>query len=257
MQGLEGSIFPALGQESVLRLTVFLAVFLLMALSEAWAPRRQPPPRRRWRWPINLGVMVISTLMVKGLLPFTAVTFALWVEAHQWGLFNKLSLPLGLTVVSTLLIMDLAIYFQHRLLHAVPWLWRLHRMHHADPEFDVTTGIRFHPLEILLSMGFKWGVIVVLGPPVLAVLLFEILLNATSLFNHANMNLPAWLDRGLRRIIVTPDMHRVHHSWRQDETNSNFGFNLPWWDFLLGTYRPQPADGHQCMIIGLRDFREG
>lgn len=256
MRGLEWSISNALEQEPALRLTVFLSMFSLMALAETLSPRRQRRLSRCQRWPNNVGLIVIDTLMVRWLFPFSAVALALWAEIQQWGLLNAVPLTPSVAIVGALLMLDFAIYLQHRLFHALPWLWRLHRVHHADLEFDVTTGIRFHPLEILLSMGIKWGVILALGAPALAVLLFEILLNATSLFNHANLKLSTRWDRWLRWIVVTPDMHRIHHSWQWQETNSNFGFNLPWWDRLLGTYRAQPAEGHDGMTIGLHDFRD-
>lgn len=256
MHGLEWSISNALEQEPALRLMVFLGVFSLLALAETLSPRGQRRLSRCQRWPNNVGLILIDTLMVRWLFPFSAVALALWAETQQWGLLNAVPLTPSVAIVGALLMLDFAIYLQHRLFHALPWLWRLHRVHHADLEFDVTTGIRFHPLEILLSMGIKWGVILVLGAPALAVLLFEILLNATSLFNHANLKLSTRWDRWLRWFVVTPDMHRVHHSWQWQETNSNFGFNFPWWDRLLGTYRAQPVDGHEGMTIGLHDFRD-
>jgi sterol desaturase/sphingolipid hydroxylase (fatty acid hydroxylase superfamily) len=188
--------------------------------------------------------------------PVAAIGIALFVESHKWGLFHNIVLPNWLTVAGGVLCLDLAIYLQHIMFHAVPAFWRLHMMHHSDLDFDSTTGIRFHPIEILLSMGIKMSVVLVLGISPLAVLIFEILLNATSLFNHGNVALPGLIDRLLRLIIVTPEMHRVHHSVIIRETNSNFGFNLPWWDRLLGTYRNQPTAGHQGMTIGLSQFRD-
>ena len=179
----------------------------------------------------------------------------MWAQQHAFGLLHALDWPHALNILLALLLLDLAIYAQHLLMHHVPLLWRLHSMHHSDTEIDVSTGLRFHPLEILLSMALKMALVAAIGAPVLAVLIFEILLNATSLFNHANLRLPAGLDRVLRLVVVTPDMHRVHHSWHRDETNSNFGFNLPWWDRLFGTYTAQPRDGHLGMSIGLHDFR--
>jgi sterol desaturase/sphingolipid hydroxylase (fatty acid hydroxylase superfamily) len=176
-------------------------------------------------------------------------------EARGWGLFNIVEAPFWLAFAASFLALDLAIYLQHVMFHAVPALWRLHRMHHADLEFDVTTGLRFHPVEILLSMGIKLAAVMALGPPAIAVLVFEVLLNATAMFNHGNVCLPTAMDRVLRWVVVTPDMHRVHHSILPSETNSNFGFNLPWWDRLLGTYRAQPRDGHEGMTIGIEQFR--
>jgi sterol desaturase/sphingolipid hydroxylase (fatty acid hydroxylase superfamily) len=182
---------------------------------------------------------------------------ALAADENGWGLFNGLALPLWLAVALSVIIMDFAIYLQHVLIHAVPALWRLHRMHHADLDFDVTTGARFHPLEIILSMGLKLMVVGALGAPAAAVLIFEVILNATSMFNHSNVGLPARLDRAVRLIVVTPDMHRVHHSVIPAETNSNFGFSLPWWDHLFGTYKAQPEAGHAGMTIGIEQFRDG
>jgi sterol desaturase/sphingolipid hydroxylase (fatty acid hydroxylase superfamily) len=173
-----------------------------------------------------------------------------------WGLLNNYEVPYAFAVILSILALDLVIYFQHLMFHAVPLLWRFHRMHHADLDFDLTTGVRFHPIEIVVSMGIKVGAVALIGPPLLGVLLFEIILNATSIFNHANWKIPLGLDRILRRVIVTPDMHRVHHSVHRDETNSNFGFNLPWWDWIFGTYRAQPREGHEQMTIGLHQFRD-
>ncbi len=242
--------------EPYIRLGAFGGIFVLMALWELVGPRRKQAIGRGWRWPNNLGVVVVNTLLVRLLFPTTAVALALLAEARGWGLFNLVALPAWIGVIASVVVLDLAIYFQHILFHAVPSLWRLHRMHHADLEFDVTTGLRFHPIEILLSMLIKFAVVAALGAPALAVLIFEVLLNATSMFNHGNVRLPLGLDRMLRWIIVTPDMHRVHHSILSRETNSNFGFNLPWWDRLFGTYRAQPAAGHDAMTIGIEQFRD-
>jgi sterol desaturase/sphingolipid hydroxylase (fatty acid hydroxylase superfamily) len=200
--------------------------------------------------------VALDTLLVRLLFPTTAVGLALVCEARGWGLLQVMALPAWQTIPLSVVALDLAIYLQHVLFHAVPALWRLHRMHHADQDIDVTTGIRFHPVEILLSMGIKLGVVAALGTPAVAVLVFEVLLNATSMFNHSNVRMPLWLDRILRWVVVTPDMHRVHHSIVRRETNSNFGFNLPWWDRLFGTYRDQPAAGHDDMTIGITQFRE-
>jgi sterol desaturase/sphingolipid hydroxylase (fatty acid hydroxylase superfamily) len=246
----------AFAHEPVLRLGVFLGVLSAMALWEAVAPRRPQRYRRRQRWPHNLLLVALDTLAVRLIFPLAAVGAALIATEHGWGLLNALTLPPWLALPVAVLALDFVIYLQHRLFHAVPWLWRLHRVHHADLEFDVTTGVRFHPLEILLSMGIKLAAVVALGAPALAVLIFEVLLNATSLFNHGNVRLPERLDRVLRLFLVTPDMHRVHHSIVRRETDSNFGFNLPWWDRLLGTYRAQPAAGHLGMTIGIEQFRE-
>jgi sterol desaturase/sphingolipid hydroxylase (fatty acid hydroxylase superfamily) len=245
-----------LGNEPLIRLFAFAGIFAVMAAWEIGAPRRDQRIGRGTRWPSNIGVVVLDTVLVRLLFPTTAVGLALVAEAQGWGLLHALALPIWVSVPLAVLALDLAIYLQHVLFHAVPALWRLHRMHHADLEFDVTTGARFHPIEILLSMGIKLGVVAALGAPAVAVLAFEVLLNATSMFNHSNVRMPAWLDGVLRWIVVTPDMHRVHHSIAARETNSNFGFNLPWWDRLFGTYRDQPAAGHEGMTIGIEQFRD-
>jgi sterol desaturase/sphingolipid hydroxylase (fatty acid hydroxylase superfamily) len=241
--------------EPQLRLAVFLGVLLAMAIWELAAPRRRQEIPRLLRWSNNLALVVVDTLVLRLSFPILAVGLAALAETRGWGLFNIFAAPGWLALIVSIAVLDLAIYLQHVMFHAVPALWRLHRMHHADLEFDVTTGLRFHPLEILLSMAIKLAVVAVLGPPALAVLVFEVLLNATAMFNHSNIRLPATLDRILRWVVVTPDMHRVHHSILPAETNSNFGFNLPWWDRLLGTYRAQPRDGHEAMTLGIEQFR--
>ena len=241
--------------EPDLRLAVFLGVLAAMALWEIAAPRRRREIPRVIRWTNNLALVVVDTAILRLTFPILAVGLAAMAEERGWGLFNNFDAPVWVSIVVSMLLLDLAIYLQHVMFHAVPGLWRLHRMHHADLDFDVTTGLRFHPLEILISMGIKLAAVAALGPPAVAVLLFEVLLNATALFNHANINLPRPIDRVLRLIVVTPDMHRVHHSVNPIETNSNFGFNLPWWDRLLGTYRAQPAKGHHGMDIGIEQFR--
>jgi sterol desaturase/sphingolipid hydroxylase (fatty acid hydroxylase superfamily) len=244
-----------LANEPLIRMAVFLGILLVMALWEVAAPRRRREIPRLIRWSNNLGVVVIDTLLVRLTFPIVAVGLALVAQERGWGLFNVFDVPAWVAFVVSILALDLAIYLQHVMFHAVPALWRLHRMHHADLEFDVTTGLRFHPVEILLSMGIKLAVVAALGPPAVVVLVFEVLLNATAMFNHSNIRIPAAIDRVLRLIVVTPDMHRVHHSIHPSETNSNFGFNLPWWDRLLGTYRPQPREGHEAMTIGIEQFR--
>jgi sterol desaturase/sphingolipid hydroxylase (fatty acid hydroxylase superfamily) len=245
-----------LSNEPHIRLAAFGGILTIMALWEVLAPRRDFNVGRSRRWPNNLGIVVLDTVIVRLAFPVTAIGVAVLAEARGWGLFHIVSVPVWAAVPLGVILLDLAIYLQHRLFHAVPPLWRLHRMHHADLGFDVTTGIRFHPVEILLSMAIKLGVIVALGTPAVAVLIFEVLLNATSMFNHGNVRIPAGLERVLRWMVVTPDMHRVHHSTSAPETNSNFGFNLPWWDRLLGTYRDQPALGHEAMVIGIDAFRD-
>jgi sterol desaturase/sphingolipid hydroxylase (fatty acid hydroxylase superfamily) len=245
-----------LAAEPLIRLGTFAGVFALMALWETLAPRRGQAIGRGTRWPNNLGVVVVDTLVLRLLFPTAAVGVALIGESRGWGLLNNVALPAAVEVVAAVVLLDLVIYLQHVLFHAVPALWRLHRMHHADLEFDVTTGVRFHPVEIVLSMLLKLGAVAALGAPALGVLLFEVLLNATSMFNHGNVRLPERFDRVLRWVVVTPEMHRVHHSVVARETNSNFGFNLPWWDRLFGTYRPQPGAGHEGMAIGIEQFRD-
>ncbi|MEX2516862.1 MAG: sterol desaturase family protein [Gammaproteobacteria bacterium] len=245
-----------LAHELLIRGGFFGLVLLMMALWEIAAKRRPQSVHRRQRWPANLSIVVLDTLAVRLVFPLAAVGAALVAAEQSWGLFNLTAVPMWLAVVASVVVLDLAIYFQHRLFHAVPWLWRLHRMHHADLEFDVTTGLRFHPLEILISMAIKLAVVTLLGAPAVAVLIFEVLLNATAMFNHSNVRLPGKIDRWLRLLVVTPDMHRVHHSIVRRETDSNFGFNLPWWDRLFGTYKDQPAAGHHGMTIGIEEFRE-
>jgi sterol desaturase/sphingolipid hydroxylase (fatty acid hydroxylase superfamily) len=246
----------AIAAEPLIRLGCFLGVLALMALWEALMPRRQQEIGRLRRWPNNFALVVLNTVAVRLVFPLAGVGIAFFAQSEGWGLFNAVPLPAWLTVPLAVILLDLTIYGQHVAFHAAPALWRLHRMHHADLEFDVTTGLRFHPGEILLSMVIKLAAIIALGAPPVAVLVFEVLLNATSMFNHGNVSLPLGLDRFLRLIVVTPDMHRVHHSIDRRETDSNFGFNLPWWDRLFGTYRPQPAMGHARMTLGIDRFRD-
>lgn len=245
-----------LDNEPVIRLGFFFGVFAAMALWELAAPRRALTTSKGWRWASNLGIVVLNTVLVRLLFPTAAVGMALLAETRGWGLLNNFTLPGWAAVLLAVAALDFFIYLQHVMFHAVPALWRLHRMHHADLDFDVTTGARFHPVEIVLSMLIKLAAVTLLGAPVVAVVIFEVVLNATAMFNHSNVRMPLALDRVLRLFVVTPDMHRVHHSIEDDEANSNFGFNLPWWDRLLGTYRPQPAAGHAGMTIGIRDHRD-
>ena len=242
--------------EAWIRFAAFACVLTVLVLWELIAPRRSQLLSRGSRWPSNFEVVLLDTVLLRLLFPTTAIGLALICEARGWVLFHVLALPAWATVPLAVIALDLAIYLQHVMFHAVPALWRLHRMHHADLEFDISTGVRFHPIEIVLSMGIKLGVVAALGTPALAVLIFEVLLNATSMFSHSNVHIPFWLDRILRWIVITPDMHRVHHWIIVRETNSNFGFNLPWWDRLFGTYRAQPAAGHTDMTIGIEQFRE-
>jgi sterol desaturase/sphingolipid hydroxylase (fatty acid hydroxylase superfamily) len=245
-----------LRNEPDIRLAVFLGILAVMALWEVAAPRRRQEIPRLLRWTNNLSLVIIDTMLVRLVFPVLAVGLAVQAEQRGWGLFNTIATPYWIATVASVIVLDLVIYLQHVMFHAVPVLWRLHRMHHADLEFDVTTGIRFHPLEILLSMVLKLAAVAALGPPAMAVLVFEILLNASSLFNHSNAKIPLRIDGVLRLVIVTPDMHRVHHSIVHAETNSNFGFNLSCWDKLLGTYRPQPKAGHEAMVLGIEQFRD-
>ena len=242
--------------EPQLRLGAFVAVAIVMALWEVAALRRVRAAPRLTRWVGNLGMVALNTILVRLLFPLAVVGFAAACEARGWGLLALAPLPAWLSVAIAVVALDLAIYLQHVLFHAAPTLWRLHRMHHADLDFDFTTGIRFHPIEILLSVGIKFLAVAAIGAPALAVLIFEIVLNATATFNHGNVRMPGAVDAVLRLVVVTPDMHRVHHSVVAAETNSNFGFNLPWWDRLFGTYRAQPEAGHEDMTIGIPQFRD-
>ena len=241
--------------EGLIRLGVFLGVFVAVATWEVLAPCRPQALRRLARWPHNIGLLLVDVILLRVLAPGAAVAVAMTAEAGRWGLLNTLSLPAWVAVPVAVALLDLAIYVQHVMFHAVPTLWRLHRVHHADLEFDVTTGTRFHPLEILISTAIKCAAVAAIGAPPIAVLAFEVLLNATAMFNHANASAPQGVERWLRWFVVTPDMHRVHHSVRYEESSSNFGFNLPWWDRLFGTYRAQPRMGHAAMTIGVDAFR--
>lgn len=241
--------------EPWIRLGAFAGVLAVLAALEALAPRR-PQIVGRWRrWPGNLGLVALDTLILRILFPAAAVGMALLADARGWGLLNAVDLPAWAEIAAAVVLLDLVIYAQHVLFHAVPALWRVHRVHHADLEFDVTTGLRFHPVEIVASMGIKFAAVVALGAPPLAVLIFEVVLNAAAMWSHANIRLPASLDRAVRRVLVTPDMHRTHHSVLPRETHSNFGFNLAWWDRLFGTYRAEPEAGHEAMVIGVPQFR--
>jgi sterol desaturase/sphingolipid hydroxylase (fatty acid hydroxylase superfamily) len=240
-----------LDHEPGIRLAFFLGVFAVIGLWEVVAPRRALTVSKALRWGSNLGLVVLNTLLLRLVFPLSAAGIAAFGVANGWGLLNHFQVPFWIAVPVAVIAMDLAIWLQHVMVHAVPALWRLHLVHHADLDYDVTTGARLHPIEIALSMLIKFATITVLGPPVLAVVIFEVLLNATAMFNHGNIRLPVALDRVVRWFVVTPDMHRVHHSVEEDETNSNFGFNLPWWDRLFGTYRAQARAGHEAMMIGI------
>ncbi len=245
-----------LSADMLIRLGSFLGAFALIAVWELLAPRRPQAVGRVQRWPGNLGLVALNTVLLRLVFPVTAVGLAVAVESQGAGLLRALAMPGWLAVPLAFVLLDLAIYLQHVLFHSVPVLWRLHRMHHADVEFDVTNGLRFHPLEMVVSMAIKLAVIAAMGAPPEAVLAFEVVLNAAAMFNHGNIALPTRLDCMLRWFIVTPDMHRVHHSSAPEETHSNFGFNLPWWDRWFGIYVAQPRQGHAGMEIGLAMFRE-
>jgi sterol desaturase/sphingolipid hydroxylase (fatty acid hydroxylase superfamily) len=245
---------PSINPDLV-RLAAFLGLFVLLACCEHRWPRRALTVAKTPRWRANLAIVGLDTLVARLVLPLAPFAVAVAFQEKGWGLFNMLPLPGWFELVLGVLLLDLLIYWQHRLFHRLPLLWRLHRMHHTDLDLDVSSGTRFHPIEILLSLLIKLAAVVMLGIAPLSVLLFEILLNATSMFNHANLRLPLSIDRWLRLMVVTPDMHRVHHSVIIRETDSNFGFNLPWWDRLFGTYIDQPRDGHDGMRIGLAQWR--
>ena len=245
-----------LSNEPIIRLGFFLGVFAVIATWEVLAPCRALTVSKPLRWTSNLGLVVLNTFVLRLLFPLAGAGMALFCARNGWGLLNHFQVPASLAIPLSVIAMDFIIWLQHVMVHAVPLLWRLHRVHHADPDYDVTTGARFHPFEIILSLLIKFATIVVLGAPVVAVVIFEIMLNATAMFNHGNIGLPPALDRLLRWVLVTPDMHRVHHSVEDDETNSNFGFSLTWWDRLFGTYRDQPRSGQLGMTIGIREFND-
>jgi len=242
--------------EAELRLGFFLGVFIVLAIAEAIVPRRALLMPKGKRWLANLSILFINGVSVRLIAPAAAIGIALFAEQRGIGLLYSVEWPLPLKILLAVIALDLVIYLQHVMFHAVPLLWRLHRVHHADLDFDVTTGIRFHPIEILLSLAIKAAAIFVIGAPMAAVLIFELMLNLTSMFNHSNIRIPVVADSLLRLFVVTPDMHRVHHSIDGDESNRNFGFSLPWWDHLFGTYRSQPRMGHQGMTIGISAFRD-
>jgi sterol desaturase/sphingolipid hydroxylase (fatty acid hydroxylase superfamily) len=241
--------------EQTIRLVAFLGVLAVIATWERIAPRRKLTDNKGRRWFANLALVAIDTIVVRLVLPVLPVGVALMARERGWGILNQADLPYWLDILLAVIVLDFVIYLQHAMFHFLPILWRLHRMHHTDLDIDVTTGVRFHPVEIVISIGIKLAAITLIGPPALAVVAFEVILNATSQFNHGNIRLNEAVDRWLRLVVVTPDMHRVHHSVIPRETNSNFGFNLPWWDRLCGTYRPQPEQGHEGMVIGLKEFR--
>lgn len=244
--------------EPIIRFGAFVAIFAAMAVFELVSPRLERDEMvgalKSRRWFVNLSMVVISSICLRIIFPAAAVGTAIWVNAQGWGLFNLIGVPAVLAGIIAFIVLDFAVWLEHVVSHKWPLLWRIHRMHHSDQGFDLTTALRFHPLEIVISMIWKAVVIVALGPPVVAVLIFEIVLNGMAMFNHANARLPAGFDRVLRTIVVTPDMHRVHHSAEQHETDSNYGFNLSIWDRLFATYVAQPAAGHEGMRIGLAEY---
>lgn len=246
-----------LENEKVIRMSFFFGMLMLIGLWELAAPKRALTISKSVRWINNLGLVFFNSFMLRVLFPAAAVGVAVFANEQGWGLFNYYGdVHFWFALVASVIIMDFVIYVQHVMVHAIPVLWRLHRVHHADLDYDVTTGARFHPIEIILSMLIKFATILLLGPAVIAVIIFEVMLNATAMFNHGNISLPKTLDKYLRLLLVTPDMHRIHHSTEDDEANSNFGFSLPWWDRLFGTYRDQPRAGHQAMIIGINKYRD-
>jgi sterol desaturase/sphingolipid hydroxylase (fatty acid hydroxylase superfamily) len=241
--------------EPTIRLGFFLGTLGTIGIWQVVAPKRPPSVSVLWRWLNNFGVTFLNTLLLRLLFPFLAVGLAATAAENGWGLLNILEIPTALSIVIAVILQDLVIYWQHVVFHRVGLLWQFHKMHHADVDYDVSTGARFHPVEIMLSMILKLVVVLLLGPPVIAVIIFEILLSSVAMFNHANAGLPETIDKFLRKFIVTPDMHRVHHSVIRGEHNSNYGFNLPWWDYLFRTYRPYPSEGHQGMTIGLNEYQ--
>ena len=244
--------------EPIIRFGAFVAIFAAMAAFELISPRLERPEMagalKSRRWFVNLSMVVISSVCLRIIFPAAAVGTAVWADAQGWGLFNMAGVPAVLAGIIAFVILDFAVWLEHVVSHKWPILWRIHRMHHSDQGFDLTTALRFHPLEIVISMAWKAAIIVALGPPVPAVLIFEIVLNGMAMFNHANARLPERLDRILRMVVVTPDMHRVHHSAVRTETDSNYGFNLSIWDRLFATYVAQPAAGHERMRIGLDEY---
>jgi len=242
--------------ELLIRLGVFFGILVVMFLWELIAPRRPLTTSKITRWFSNLGLVLIDSIVVRLVFPTALAGITLLVQQRGWGLFNQFELPYLLKIIFSVLILDFVIYLQHIMFHSVPLFWRLHMVHHTDMDIDVTTGVRFHPVEIILSMGIKMIVVILIGAPLAAVLIFEIILNGTSMFNHGNVRYSQNIDSILRLLVVTPEMHRVHHSTIRWETNSNLGFNFPWWDRLFGTYRGQPAKGHLEMTIGLEPYKE-
>ena len=242
--------------DPVIRLSVFILLLALLALLENISPRRKPRYSKGSRWISNFGISILNSTTVAMILPIVGAGAALLADERNWGLFNRLDTPALFSIPLYIIAFDLTIYVQHRLFHKFKPLWRLHRMHHTDLDYDVSTGVRFHPLSIFISAGIKLGLILALGPPAIAVIVSEIVLNATSMFNHSNIKLPHRLDAALRYLIVTPDMHRIHHSVIAQEHNRNFGFNFPWWDKIFNTYKDQPSKGQDAIDIGISGYEE-
>ncbi len=238
-----------------IRVIAFLSMFGLMASWEAIAPRRKTATLKVSRWIANLSVAVLNTMVIRIVMASGAVGVAMVTAENGWGILNMLHWPVWIEIVLAVLLLDLMIYLQHLGFHAVPVLWKIHMVHHADPDYDVTTAVRFHPVEALLSMVLKMAGVAIIGASPTSVLAFEVILNGMAMFNHANVRMPAFVDRILRWMVVTPDMHRIHHSIFLRETNRNFGFNLPWWDYMIGTYLASPSRGHERMTFGLKKFR--
>ncbi len=241
--------------EATIRLIVFLGIFTAMAVLELTLPRRVPDERKWLRWRTNLAMVIVDSLALRVIFPLAAVGTAIWAESQGYGLFRTVDTPVWIAGLAGFILLDFAVWLEHVASHKIPILWRIHRMHHSDVDFDVTTALRFHPLEIILSMLWKAAIIILLGVPVLAVLLFEIVLNGAAMFNHSNWKIPVNIDRWLRLVLVTPDMHRIHHSVRVRETDSNYGFNFPFWDRIFRTYTQDPQGGHEGMTIGLYEYR--
>ena len=241
--------------EGWIRLVSFLSVFVFFIVLETIVPRRKQTQLRALRWTSNLSLVFISSVLLKAVALIIGINAAIYANTHQLGLFNNIDAPDIVAVIASIVLLDFVIYWQHRFSHEIPIIWRLHRLHHSDIEYDTTTALRFHPAEIILSYFVKFAAVLLIGVPVTALILFEIILNATAMFNHSNLKLPLGFDKILRQFIVTPDMHRVHHSVYPNETNSNYGFNIPLWDRLFGSYIAQPKDGHEQMEIGLYEFR--
>ncbi len=241
--------------EPTIRLAVFGGVLILMLILETLFPRKARTQNRGLHIATNLGIVVLYTLVMRVLFPVAAMGTAVYAASKGWGLLNLFEMPVWAHILISAVLLDMAVYWQHVASHKIPMIWAFHKMHHADRDIDATTGIRFHPVEIVLSMLYKMVIVLILGPHVIGVFIFEVVLNGSAMFNHANIRLPLWLDKIVRILFVTPDMHRVHHSVIVKETNSNYGFNLSIWDKLFGSYIAQPKEGHDKMTIGLSEYQ--